>query len=319
MARWHDNSKHLRHRYLWAVVYGAVLVGAAAYTLLDTFVIEHVESSVAATSTSAQTSSTASDTTATTNASTTTDASSDATVTDTSYSDDNIQISITTLTVDDTQVYVADVQVSDASYLKCALAQGSYGRNIKETTSAMASENDAILAINGDYYGFRDTGYVVRNGTLYRSTAASGTDALVIALDGTMYAADQDDVTAQSLVDGGAWQVLSFGPVLVSDGQVAVDENTEVDQAKTSNPRTAIGMISPLHYVMVVSDGRTSQSTGLSLYQLAQVLQDQGCTFAYNLDGGGSTTMVFNGSVVNNPTDGNTSGERKVSDIVYVG
>ncbi|MCH3968818.1 MAG: phosphodiester glycosidase family protein [Atopobiaceae bacterium] len=317
MARWHDNSEHLRHRYLWAVIYGAVLVGAATYVLLDTFVIEHVESSVATTSTSAQSLSTASGTTAT--AGTTTDGSSDATVTDTSYSDDNIQISITTLTVDDTQVYVADVQVSDASYLRCALAQGSYGRNIKETTSAMASENNAILAINGDYYGFRDTGYVVRNGTLYRSTAASDTDALVIASDGTMYAADQDDVTAQSLVDGGAWQVLSFGPVLVSDGQVAVDEDTEVDQAKTSNPRTAIGMISPLHYVMVVSDGRTSQSSGLSLYQLAQVLRDQGCTFAYNLDGGGSTTMVFNGTVVNNPTDGNTEGERKVSDIVYVG
>lgn len=108
-------------------------------------------------------------------------------------------------------------------------------------------------------------------------------------------------------------------PVLVQDGQVAVNANTEVGQSMTSNPRTAIGMISPLHYVIVVSDGRTSASTGLSLYQLAQVFQQQGCTFAYNLDGGGSTTLWFNGQIINNPTDGHSTAEREVSDIVYFG
>ena len=87
----------------------------------------------------------------------------------------------------------------------------------------------------------------------------------------------------------------------------------------TSNPRTAIGMIEKGHYVMVVSDGRTSESAGLTLYQLAGVMKDLGCTEAYNLDGGGSTTMVFNGNVINKPTtNGNTISERAVSDIVYI-
>ena len=60
-----------------------------------------------------------------------------------------------------------------------------------------------------------------------------------------------------------------------------------------SNPRTAIGVIGELHYLFVVADGRTSESEGLSLYELAQIMQKYGCITAYNLDGGGSSTLYF--------------------------
>ena len=236
-----------------------------------------------------------------------------------SYSDDNMQVTVSKVRAYDTDIYVADVQVSSAAYLKTALAQNSFGRNLKDTTSNMADEAGAVLAINGDYYGFRDYGYVLRNGVLYRDTAAEGTDALVVYGDGSMGAVSQDSTTAEQLKDAGAWQVLSFGPTLVNDGQIAVAANAEVGQSMSSNPRTAIGMISPLHYVVVVSDGRTGDNEGLSLYEFAQVLVDNGATFAYNLDGGGSTTMYFQGEVLNNPTSGNRDGERQVSDIVYFG
>ena len=236
-----------------------------------------------------------------------------------SYSDENMQINVSKVRAYDTDIYVADIQVSSAEYLKTALAQGSFGRNLKDTTSNMAEEAGAVLAINGDYYGFRDEGYVLRNGVLYRDTAASGTDALVVYGDGTMAAASQDEARAAELEESGAWQVFSFGPVLVNDGDLAVAAGDEVDQSMGSNPRTAIGMVSPLHYVVVVSDGRTDDNAGLSLYQLAQVLVDNGATFAYNLDGGGSTTLYFQGEVLNDPTSGNRSGERSVSDIVYFG
>ncbi|MBQ9004525.1 MAG: phosphodiester glycosidase family protein [Eggerthellaceae bacterium] len=235
------------------------------------------------------------------------------------YSDDNMQVAVSKVRAYDTDIYVADVQVSSAAYLKTALAQNSFGRNLKDTTSNMADAAGAVLAINGDYYGFRDYGYVLRNGVLYRDTAASGTDALVVYGDGSMGAVSQDEASAQQLKDSGAWQVLSFGPVLVNDGKVAVSADDEVDQSMGSNPRTAIGMVSPLHYVVVVSDGRTDDNAGLSLNQLAQVLVDNGATFAYNLDGGGSTTMYFQGEVLNSPTSGNRDGERQVSDIVYFG
>ena len=87
-----------------------------------------------------------------------------------------------------------------------------------------------------------------------------------------------------------------------------------------SNPRTAIGVIDELHYVFVVSDGRTSESSGLSLYELANFMKGLGVKTAYNLDGGGSSTMYFNGNIINNPTtNGKHISERGVSDIVYIG
>ncbi|MFZ2488032.1 MAG: phosphodiester glycosidase family protein [Anaerolineae bacterium] len=241
-------------------------------------------------------------------------------VTDTSYQDANIQITIEKIRQYNTDIYIADVVVSDVAYLKTALAQNTYGKNIKQTTSAMAAEHQAILAINGDYYGFRNAGFVLRNGVLYRTTARTGSsEALVVNADGNFEIITESSTDAQTLYDQGALQVFTFGPGLINAGKISVTSSSEVSQSMSSNPRTALGMIAPLHYVFVVSDGRTAQSTGLSLLQLAEVMQAYGCTEAYNLDGGGSSTMVFNGEVVNNPTDGRSFGERKVSDIIYIG
>lgn len=131
---------------------------------------------------------------------------------------------------------------------------------------------------------------------------------------------EESEVTAQELLDKDAWQVLSFGPGLVEDGEIAVSENEEVGKAMASNPRTALGVTEDGHYLFVVSDGRTSESEGLSLYEMAEFMQSLGAVTAYNLDGGGSSTMYFNGEVVNNPTtSGRSIKERSVSDIVYIG
>lgn len=229
--------------------------------------------------------------------------------TDTEYHDDQIDIVLTTMRVENTTVYVADVQLADISLLKTALAGNTYARNLTETTSVQAANAGAILAINGDYYGAQERGYVLRNGVLYRASAQSGTDALVIGADGNF-----------RIITEGAWQVLTFGPALINGGQVTVSSSDEVGRAMTSNPRTAIGQISEGHYLLVVSDGRTKESTGLSLRQLAELMQSLGAQIAYNLDGGGSSTMVFQGRVVNNPTtNGRSIRERSVSDIVYIG
>lgn len=183
-----------------------------------------------------------------------------------------------------------------------------------------AANAGAILAINGDYYGAQERGYVLRNGVLYRASAQSGTDALVIGADGNFRIITEGETSADTLVREGAWQVLTFGPALINGGQVTVSSSDEVGRAMTSNPRTAIGQISEGHYLLVVSDGRTKESTGLSLRQLAELMQSLGAQIAYNLDGGGSSTMVFHGRVVNNPTtNGRSIRERSVSDIVYIG
>lgn len=287
---------------VFALVYTLVLVGFTVYLLLDTFSISRVYQKVSPSVTSA------------------TEMSSEATITENSYCDENIQITLTEYREYDTTIYVADIQLSDPSYLKTALAEDSYGRNIKETTSDMAADHGAILAINGDYYGSREYGYVLRNGVLYREDGADDREDLVIGSDGSFSIIQEKDTSAQQLLRQGAQQVLSFGPALVMEGTVCVDEDTEVGKATSSNPRTAIAMVDELHYLMVVSDGRTSRSEGLSLYQLAGFLRDLGAEIAYNLDGGGSSTLWFNGQVINEPVNrGSKISERSVSDIVYIG
>lgn len=235
------------------------------------------------------------------------------------YSDSKSKITVTQYRVYDSNIYVADVEVTDGTSILSAFANNTYGRNITDTTSDMAEENNAVLAINGDYYGARQSGYVIRNGVVYRNQGSNGED-MVISKDGTLSFISESDTTTDSLIQKQAWQVLSFGPVLVENGQIAVTENDEVGMAMASNPRTAIGTVAKNHYLFVVSDGRTSESAGLSLYELANFMKSLGATNVYNLDGGGSSTMVFQGEVVNNPTtNGNKISERAVSDILYIG
>lgn len=289
--------------YLWAGIFSVLLMGMFSFVLLDAFVLQKSLVVVASDSETV--------------AQGVTSTPADPVITENSYTDENIQITIETVQKYDSTIYIADIQVADPAYLKTAFANSTYGRNIKATTSETAAAQNAILAINGDYYGFRDTGYVIRNGVVYRDTAGDG-EALVIDNNGDFSLVEESQISLASL-SSNAWQVLSFGPGLVEKGQIAVDSTSEVGQAKESNPRTAIGQISERHYLIIVSDGRTTASAGLSLLELAQEFQARGCTTAYNLDGGGSSTMVFNGEVVNNPTDGKSSGEREVSDIVYFG
>lgn len=239
---------------------------------------------------------------------------------DKSYEDDNITITLKEYRENDTTIYVADVVVSDIAYLKTAFANGKYGKNITAKTSSTAKNVNAILAINGDYYGVQESGYVLRNGVIYRQTVAKNRQDLVIYKDGSFEIINETDISATELLENGAYNILSFGPGLVENGEISVNENTEVAKAMADNPRTAIGIINDLHYVFVVSDGRTNESEGLSLYELANFMKNLGVKTGYNLDGGGSSSMYFNGNLINKPTtNGNKISERGVSDIVYIG
>ncbi|EGD30487.1 exopolysaccharide biosynthesis protein [Streptococcus sanguinis SK72] len=297
--------KFLKKRYAYASIFGLLLTASFSYSMLKTFVIAETISTVSSTSSSSNAK-----------------AAETATVTDTSYSDDNISVTLTEKTVSNTQVYIADVTVSSSEYLKTAFAQNTYGNNVTAKTSETAANNNAILAVNGDYYGANTTGYVIRNGVVYRDTVRedSSNGDLAIYKDGSFKIIYEDQVSANQLVKDGVVNLLAFGPSLVENGEIVVDTNSEVGQSMSSNPRTAIGIIDENHYIIIVSDGRTSESEGLSLYQMAEIMKSYGVKTAYNLDGGGSSTLYFNGQVINKPTtNGNTISERSVSDIVYIG
>lgn len=306
--------------YVYAIIFSIVLVACMTYSLLDVFVIPHYISAEV-TNSDSSTSLTSSGN-SNSNTSNVTANTGTVTTTTSSYEDDNIKITITTTVECDTTVYIADIQVSSPEYLQTALANNSYGTNITATTSSTAESVNAILAINGDYYGANKTGYVIKNGIVYRSSVRDDYENgdLVIYKDGTFGIIYENEVSAEELIESGVVQLFAFGPTLVEDSNIQVSTTTEVDQSMSSNPRTAIGIIDDCHYVFVVSDGRTSESAGLTLYELATIMQDYGCVTAYNLDGGGSSTMYFLGNVVNKPTtSGKTIKERAVSDIVYIG
>lgn len=257
----------------------------------------------------------------TTNQSASSSGTSTATVkTATAYEDDTKAISIETYERNSTQIHVATVTIKGDASIKTALADETYGRNVRAKTSTTAESVNAVLAVNGDYYGARDAGYVIRNGQLLRSDSQDANqEDLVIYQDGSFEIIREGDITAQELLNKGAVQVLSFGPALIENSQVAVDSADEVGKAMASNPRTAIGIIDDKHYVLVVSDGRTDESKGLSLKELADFMKELKVTTAYNLDGGGSSTMYFNGQIINKPTtNGHNIEEREVSDIVYL-
>ena len=301
--------KFLKKRYAYASVFGLLLTGSFSYSMLKTFVLAETISTVATTNTSSNTAQAS-------------QAAKTATVTDSSYKDDNISINLSETTVNNTQVYVADITVTSSDYLKTAFAQNAFGTNVTAKTSETAADNNAILAVNGDYYGANSTGYVIRNGVVYRDTVRedSSNGDLAIYKDGSFKIIYEDQISAEQLVKDGVVNLLAFGPALVENSEIAVGTNEEVGQAMASNPRTAIGIIDENHYIIVVSDGRTSESKGLSLYQMAEVMKSYGVKTAYNLDGGGSSTLYFNGQVINKPTTGgNKISERSVSDIVYIG
>ncbi|MGV8049257.1 MAG: phosphodiester glycosidase family protein [Anaerolineaceae bacterium] len=231
---------------------------------------------------------------------------------------------VTTGTGADTLTYfVADVVISDATQLLSAFADNQFGQNIIAYTSRIAEENDALFAINGDYYGFRKDGIIIRNGVIYRDEPAR--IGLAFYRDGSMQIYDETQTNAGALLADGVWNTLSFGPALLDDyelvgnlDKVEVDTNLGNHPIQGNQPRTGIGIIDNNHFVFIVVDGRsTGYSRGASLTEFAEMFQQIGCREAYNLDGGGSSTMYFMGRVVNNPLGKNK--ERGTSDILFIG
>lgn len=289
----------------------ALTVGGGAAWAVDRYLVEHVEIADVSAYEAAQT-----------DAETT-----DAATTDTAASDTTAETEVTVTTVTEgtgsatVTYYVADVVLGDATDLRSAFAKDQFGENITELTSEIAADNDALFAVNGDYYGFRDTGIVIRNGVVYRDEPAR--EGLVFYTDGRVEVYDETETSAAELLADGAWNTLSFGPAIVEDGvvvdgidDVEVDTNFGNHSIQGDQPRTAVGVIDENHLVFVVVDGRQQgYSAGVTLTELADILVDLGATTAYNLDGGGSSTMYFDGEVVNSPSNG---GERGTSDILYV-
>ena len=211
------------------------------------------------------------------------------------------------------QYYLADLNLTDATALKTAFAYDTYGGGFAQTVSEMARQQDALLCVNGDYYGNSDEGVVVRNGVIYR---ANPTDADILCLyyDGTMAVKSYREFDVQAEAAGGIWQAWTFGPSLLDENGQALSAFHEGRHMNGRNPRTVLGYYGPNHYALLVADGR-GRSAGLSLTELSQLCEDLGFQIAYNLDGGKSSVMTYQDAVVNQPAGGG----RAISDVIYIG
>ena len=232
-----------------------------------------------------------------------------------SYVSENINVTVTkmrhTAGSDTADVYVADIYLKNIKSLVSGFAKDVYGTGNYEWLTAISERYGAVLSVNGDFYSTRKYGAVIRNGKAYR-TKHSNLDACVIYLDGSMRTFDPPAFKAETEVKHGAWQAWNFGPRLLDDnGQPMTDFNSNVGK---HNPRTAIGCFEPGHYCFVVVDGRTGNSNGLKLTDLSRFMYDLGCTAAYNLDGGQSSSMAWFDKVISVPDEGG----RKISDNVMI-
>lgn len=237
------------------------------------------------------------------------------------YFDDHLAVQIQAHYEGELAYFLCDIQAKTAGVLKAALSGEEKGGTY-EAASTLARRQEAVLAFNGDDYGTHKYGVIIRNGKLLR---AGKTTRHMLTLDQngdlavtTDRGNEKPKAMGERLLREGVLQTWEFGPELVRNGE-AVSLKTGFDlisvKDSTLEPRTAIGQIGPLHYVVLVVDGRRpGYSDGISLSGLQQMLLDAGAQTAFNLDGGGSVTLVFQGEVINRPSGGK---ERSVSDILY--
>lgn len=238
-----------------------------------------------------------------------------------SYETDKLKVSIEQKKKDGITYFVCDIQLSDVSQFKTAFAGDDFRSGIYEAVSDIAGRHNPVLAINADFCRYHREGVIIRNGEVLRRQNIKKHHLLIVDEKGNLSAqtdrSGKQGLVANKLEQQNTWQTFEFGPVLVENGEAAelplksfyINCNEGYYE-----PRTAIGQIGPLHYIVIVVDGRrTGYSTGASMPQLQQLFLDEGVQFAFNLDGGGSTTLYFLGEVVNMPSSGK---ERSVSDAI---
>lgn len=247
--------------------------------------------------------------------------------TESTYEDASLSVAMEQLWYEDAHYNVARVKIADASQLRTALA-GPFGKKTNKI-STIAKNNNAVVAIGGDYCTNEEGGYVVRMGETYRKKPVKSRDMLITDENGDFHIIPKSDAaTLKALMEEHTLvNVFNFGPALVIDGELQEISTEYRYNPYGMEPRCAIGQVGPLEYLLVVvdggggrsvtitdEDGTKRESSGCQVATLAQFMYEQGCQQAYNLDGGNSALMVFGEE---NYSKKSFSAERSVSDIVY--
>ena len=233
------------------------------------------------------------------------------------YKTDRVSVGVSNVRDGDLSYYICDITVKSPSDFHTAFANGKISQ--RAYTSRIAASVGAGFGVNGDFCGFHSDGIIIREGGLYRNKK-SGWNLCYLNKYGDLIVCKNNSQDGKKLVGDGVLQSWCFGPTLVDDYKALTKEqfNTPGLSRSAHEPRTAIGQIDELHYIILVVDAiRSGSSTvggGMTFTELAKTFEGLGCKTAYNLDGGGSTALYLNGKIINELCMG---GERQVSDIIY--
>jgi len=233
--------------------------------------------------------------------------------------------------------YEADIYVRPGSgeYMKAYYNEDDPRTKKTEQIIRIARANGLVFAINSDWYYYRvqrnakkrtmSVGVILRQGeVLYddpakkSATTIPNRDILALYPDASLEVYDYNGVTAQELKTKGAYDVLSFGPVLLSGGEVTA-QALAISARQSDNPRCGIGLVEKGHYVSVMMEGRTSRSKGCTVKEFAELFKNKGCVSAYNLDGGGTACMMFMGEYITDMGSGYRAEARKQTEVLGIG
>jgi len=227
------------------------------------------------------------------------------------YMDGDINLTLTTHAENGVIYHVADFYIRSITVLRTAFVGEEFATGVAASTLDLSRENNALLGVSGDYFGIRQRGIVIRNGEVYRKTKAH--QICVLYYDGTMETYSYASFDVEKAIAAGAWQAWDFGPALLDENGCAITEfNTGISG---ENPRMGIGYFEEGHYCLVAIDGRQSTSRGMTLSEMAALFESLGCKRAYNLDGGNSAVMTYQGEIYSSPSK---KGGRDISDIIYL-
>ena len=232
------------------------------------------------------------------------------------YEDDSIRVQMETREEDGVVWRIAWVEVASPTQLRTGIAGSKVTSSTNKLVPDMAQEYNAVVAMNGDWYTKdpKKTTFEYRMGEKIRNKTNRKKDILIIDENGDFHTfiksqgvLDFEKDTGRRIINA-----FTFGPALVQGGQVLKMDKEYGYNPNGKEPRSAIGQMDSLSYVLVIAEGR-GESAGVTHQQLADFMGALGCREAFNLDGGGTAVMVFHGEVYNR-----LGGDpRSQSDIIY--
>ncbi|MBQ2930410.1 MAG: phosphodiester glycosidase family protein [Clostridia bacterium] len=210
---------------------------------------------------------------------------------------------------------------------------------VRVDAAETAKKHNVVFATNTDYFTYRvdvnasgrATGVVIRNGELLyddpfpekkamNPAYMPNLDMVAFMKDGSLEVYRSHEITAKELLEKDAYDVYSFGPYLMKDGKLS---QQAYEANETKNPRCALGMVEPGHYVYIMVEGRMekTRSQGITMKELAKLMRAKGCENAINLDGGQTAVLIFMGKQLNKigSYDGGKTNSRPTCEVMGVG